>query len=123
MDGKYWNSSRFKEIIKNWSRTHGFETQWKDDGNKLWVLYSSTNGNGLDIYPWFVEGGWVKYPPKFKGRFDKPYDIIFPLKPVTIDGVDTFMPNDPHKYCEYLYGKGWEKEMTCKKVLRKKCYS
>ena len=123
MDGKFWRSTLFKNLIREWNKIHGFKTQWKDGGNKLWVLYSSTNGNGLDLYPWYVQGGWVKYPPIFGRRYDKPYDIIFPLKAISMDGVDTYMPSNPHQYCEYLYGKGWMKEMTCKKVSRKKCYS
>ena len=121
MDGNYWNTPIFKKLVKNWTRIHGFKTQYKDGGYKLWVLYSSTNANGLDIYPWYVSGGWVKYPRVFGGRYDKPYSMIFPLKSVHIDGIDTYMPNSPEKYCEYLYGKGWRNEMTCTKVKRKKC--
>jgi len=122
MDGKHWGTPLFEEIRHKWTTVDKLYTTYKDNGGKLWVLYSKENGNGLDIWPWYVKGAKVHIAKNYKQpRYDIPKRFIFPLQFTNFSGISTYVPGDPEGYCEYRYGKKWRTEMICTKVERRKC--
>ena len=121
IDGEFWNTTLFSKIQEKWKSVDGFSIKLKDQGDKLWVLYSSTNGNLIDLWPWYVMGDLVRYYKWAKPEWDIPMKFIFPLKSINISGVHTYGPGDPVGYCEWQYGENWRTEITCKEKKDTKC--
>ena len=117
MDGKHWDTPLFNKIRRKWNSTDGFHMEFRDRGQKLWVRYSRRNSNGVDIWPWYVRGGKVRFRKRFNmPYFDIPTRLLLPIRAVNITGISTFVPRDPEGYCERQYGKNWREEMKCTKV-------
>ena len=91
---------------------------YRDNGGKLWVLYSKDNSNTLDI--WHIKGDTV-HPYKYVHRWDMPKQFIFPIRLTNFSGIQTYVPGDPDGYCEWRYGMNWRSEKNCTKVKNRKC--
>ena len=103
-----------KYIVQDWS-----SREYPDSWYKVFIR---TSGTMIDIYhfkilPETKEIAFVLaydhqifFPEWWKireRRFKAPvaFDIVFPLKKATLDGVDIFVPNDTKKYLERYYGE------------------
>ena len=122
MDGKHWDTPLFAKIRRKWSSVDGIYTEYKDGGGKLWVLFSKKNGNGLDIWPWYVKGPKVHIAKNYDiPHYDVPKELIFPLVSTDFSGIQTYVPGNPEGYCKWRYGAHWRQEKNCTKVERRKC--
>ena len=85
----------------------------------LW--YSKTNLNRIGMWHYYRDKNNMIRVPHVDHKTCK-QDIIEPPRLVTLNNVQTKMPNKIHEYLDLNYGKGkWKTELDCKKKGSRKC--
>ena len=124
IDKNYWRSKKFIEFFNRISSAHGFYQEWRTyDYGALALWYSKTNRNRIGTWhysrkkkkPNMITVPNYAVPPYH-------YRIIEPPRLVSMNGIQTKMPNNILGYLDKTFGKGkWEHELLCKKKDERKC--
>lgn len=77
------------------------------------VTRSATNGNGLDIFPWFKRADGTYYRRLYSGMDRKkgkdfPAAWIEPRRRIVWEGLELWAPAQAEKLCAHRYGPGWQ---------------
>ena len=132
IDIRFWRTPLMMNVLENLRLTYGHQALFTQGGYKLRIILSTTNKLFLDVWP-FTRGlvhrqslsQWMVYvpllvPPVSPGYH--PVNDIFPLRNVTFNGVQTFIPNNPQAYLHALYGNvNLTRELSCQLVINGKC--
>lgn len=125
VDERFWNTDLFKKTIKKMEDVYGHVTSERKHLQKLWVAYSATNKNHIDVWPYkkaIIHGEWKVFIPRGNHAEDQSLSTVFPLKNTTFGDLPMYIPNDPVAFLDEQYGKGnWEEEISCQHVVNGKC--
>lgn len=120
----YVNRDHLADLRERLART-GFEIRlkpnpkWYRPRAPIYLIQASRIQNGIQTYADFylyekVPDGHLLERWNFNGKWRSPHtdlhvptDLIFPLKPAQMKGVEVMIPQDPTSVCEFLYGSRW----------------
>lgn len=97
---------------------HGFKTCYHapaptrfESGDYFAVTREPGNPNGVDVFPWYREGGALdrrRYDPSdlAKGRAFLT-ERLFPLQRITFEGIEVNAPRDLEWFAKHRYGPNW----------------
>ncbi|XP_065675232.1 uncharacterized protein LOC136091517 [Hydra vulgaris] len=121
-DKRFWKTNLFDDILQKLENENGFKTKILDNGVKLRILYSSTNRNFIEAWPYEITKrkniSKVKVP--HNDWIVQPLENIFPERYVSFESIMTYVPRDPPSYLNILY-KNWKNELDCSYKVGKKC--
>ena len=128
VDKSFWNSTLYWDFLHRLNTEYGHTYTIRDNGKKIWIMYSSNNSNSIDVWPYTITSKEQnKCPTVMIPHFywkEQPIENIFPAQFVQFENITTYIPRKPKAYLDLTYGKNrWEKELDCKKVQDGKCLS
>lgn len=114
VDLDFWKSRNFKKVLTNLEKNKGYFVK-KLSWNKIKIYYSKTNHNFIDLWP-FGRHGEDEIKIKSSTIKIQKLENILPLRRSTFEGFKIWVPKNPEAALNLEYGKGWETELTCKKI-------
>lgn len=85
-------------------------------GDSLTVYRSKSNRNHVDLFPWYEQGEMCHRASyldvdRYKGRAF-PFTKLWPLQPLTWEGILVWAPKDLHWFVCHRYGDNWRTPLT-----------
>ncbi len=121
----YVNRQDFSALKDRLAKT-GFKirtkpnARWYRPGAPVHVVQASRVQDGIETFADFylyekMAEGYLLERWNFNGKWRNqkahlhvPTDLIFPLRPAQMKGVDVMIPQEPEAVCAFLYGSRWQ---------------
>ncbi|XP_065659061.1 ribitol 5-phosphate transferase FKRP [Hydra vulgaris] len=122
LNKEFWKTPLFYNFTNKLETKYGYKTFFADKGAKLKILYSQTNYNAIDVWPFEINkhGKIAEVSIPHNDWKKQPLENLFPERYVSFDNVMTFVPRDTNSYLNILY-TNWTTELDCSYKEDEKC--